>query len=431
MNKMPAMGLSHDEVAAILRLKDTAERVMNANWSAVAAALAAADQMREIVSAPSVHRLRAIHGQYPPGPRELRAANERIQSLFGVEYLRTLADAFVGERLIDAEQFSGGVSTQLVEQFKLLNSSVDHLAGLKALMPPDQLSATIAKSLVSDAAAQEALQRASNFFESCEIPDYANELRQFSAMSIESQRLLDSLDVQHGFVDLLGVHVFTRSLVEHETGRLNRAYAGFGASIARQPERLTTGREALGAAPADAVFSQSRVVRVVTTHAEIHEESAADEIWSDVRDRTLRYIEAVLPELSPRLMKSWEGVWDTARRRGPDWARQAAASLRFILVEVLDTVAPVNALTDIPKHYVHNGKLGRPAQIYWLCVPLQNRTYRRVARADLESATSIIDAMSEAVHRDDYVEIEDAFDTLAVRAGVALCNLLKLWRARN
>ena len=104
---------------------------------------------------------------------------------------------------------------------------------------------------------------------------------------------------------------------------------------------------------------------------------------------------------------------------------------RFILVEVLDTVAPVDALTDIPRQYVRDGRLGRPAQVYWLCVPLQNRTYRRVARADLESAISIVDAMSEAIHRHDYVEIEDAFDTMVVRAAIALCNLLKLWKARN
>ncbi len=184
-------------------------------------------------------------------------------------------------------------------------------------------------------------------------------------------------------------------------------------------------------APSDAVFSQSRFVRVVTTHDDIEDESALDEIWSGVKDRTLEYIEAMLPELSPKLMKSWEGVWDAARRRGPDWARQAGASLRFILVEVLDTVAPVNALTDIPRQYVHNSKLGRPAQIYWLCAPLQNPTYRRVVRADLESAISIIDAMSEAVHRHDYVEIEDAFDTMVVRAAIALCHLLKLRKARN
>jgi hypothetical protein len=54
-------------------------------------------------------------------------------------------------------------------------------------------------------------------------------------------------------------------------------------------------------------------------------------------------------------------------------------------------------------------------------------TDRRVARADLESAISIIDARSEAVHRDDYMKIEDAFDTVAVPS-IALCNLLKLWK---
>ena len=179
-------------------------------------------------------------------------------------------------------------------------------------------------------------------------------------MSLESEKLLRTLNAQHGFADLLGIHDVTRSLVKYETGRLNRAYAGFGASIARQPKWVSTEPDFILGVPADAVFSQSRFVRVVTTHDDIEDESALDEIWSGVKDRTLEYIEAMLPEFSPKLMKSWEGVWDAARRRGPDWARQAGASLRFILVEVLDTVAPVNALTDIPRQYVHNSKLGRP-----------------------------------------------------------------------
>jgi hypothetical protein len=87
-------------------------------------------------------------------------------------------------------------------------------------------------------------------------------------------------------------------------------------------------------------------------------------------------------------------------------------------------------LGNVPKQYFHNGKPGRRAQFQWLCAPLQNWTFGRVARADLDSVLTIIDAMSEAVHRDDYIEIEDAFDTLTVRAAVALCNLLKLWKAR-
>ena len=396
---MLMMGLSNDEVAAILRLRDDAARAIGANQGAITAALKAAGQMRDIVSSPA----------------------------------KAVADAFVGLTVFDPEQVSGGISARTAEQFKMLNSTVDHLAGLKALMPSDHLSATIANSLLVNDAALDALRRAVDLFKSCEMPDYAKELRQLTAMSQESEKLLQTLSAsaQHGFADLLGVHDVTRSLVKYETGQLNRAYAGFGASIASRPEWLSTGPDFLLAAPADAVYSQSRFVRVVTTHDDIEEESALEEIWGGVRDRTLGYIHAVLPELSPELMKAWRGVWDAAHRRGPDWARQAGASLRFILVGVLDAVAPVNTLTDIPRQYVRNGKLGRPAQVYWLCEPLQNRTYRRVVRADVESAISIIDAMSEAIHRRDYVEIEDAFDTMVIRAAIALSHLLKLWKARN
>ena len=425
------MGLSNDEVAAILRLRDDLQRVMGANQGSITAALKAVDQVRDIVSLPALRQMQQMHERDLLYLRELGDSSARIESQFGMAHVKAVADAFVGLKVFDSEQFSAGISPGIAEQFKLLNSTVDHLAGLKALMPPDHLSATIANSLLVDDTALDALRHATSLFKSCQMPDYARELRQLTAMSHESEKLLQTLSSQHGFADLLGVHAVTRSLVRYETGRLNRAYAGFGASIASRPEWLSTQPDSFQDAPAAAVFSQSRFVRVVTTHDDIKDESALDEIWSGVRDRTLGYIDAVLPELSPELMKAWRGVWDAVHRRGPDWARQAGASLRFILVGVLDAVAPVGALTDIPRQYVRNGKLGRPAQVYWLCVPLQNRTYRRVARADLESAISMIDAMSEAVHRHDYVEIEDAFDTLVVRAAIALCNLLKLWKARN
>ena len=425
------MGLSNDEVVAILRLRDDLQRVVGANQGSITAALKAADQVRDIVSLPAHRQMQEIHGRDLLYLRELGDASARIESQIGMAHVKAVADAFVGLKAFDSEQFSAGISPGIAEHFKLLNSTVDHLAGLKALMPPDHLSATIANSLLVDDAALDALRHAASLFKSCEMPDYARELRRLTAMSHESEKLLQTLSSQHGFADLLGVHAVTRSLVRYETGRLNRAYAGFGASIASRPEWLSTRPDSLQDAPADAVFSQSRFVRVVTTHDDIEDESALDEIWGGVRDRNLGYIDAVLPELSPELMKAWRGVWDAVHRRGPDWARQAGASLRYILVGVLDAVAPVDALTDIPRQYVRNGKLGRLAQVYWLCEPLQNRTYRRVARADLESAISIIDAMSEAVHRRDYVEIEDAFDTLVVRAAIALCNLLKLWKARN
>ena len=208
------MGLSNGELAAILRLRDDAARAVGANRGAITAALKTADQTRNIVNS--------------------------IKSQFRMADVKTVADAFVGLTVFDPEQFSGGISARTSEQFKMLNSTVDHLAGLKVLMPPDHLSATIANSLIVKDAAIDALRRSANLFKSCEMPDYAKELRQFTAMSHASARLLQTISAQHGFADLLGVHDVTRSLVKYETGRLNRAYAGFGTSIARRPERLST-----------------------------------------------------------------------------------------------------------------------------------------------------------------------------------------------
>ena len=141
------MGLSNDEVAAILRLRDDLERVMNANQGPITAALKAADQMRDIVS-PALRQMQEMHGRFLLYPREPRDASERIESQFGMAHVKAVADAFVGLKVFDSEQFSGGISAGIAEQFKLLNSTADHLAGLKALMPPDHLSATITNSLL-------------------------------------------------------------------------------------------------------------------------------------------------------------------------------------------------------------------------------------------------------------------------------------------
>ena len=107
--------------------------------------------------------------------------------------------------------------------------------------------------------------------------------------------------------------------------------------------------------------------------------------------------------------------------------------MRFLLIEALEAVAPVEEVrkSNLPARYVQNGQILRLGQIHWLCEPVKNRTYGKVVRADLDSAMTIIEAMNEAVHRDDYEEIEDAFRTMAIRAAVALSNLLKLWKARN
>jgi hypothetical protein len=420
------MSVDLDKLGVALRLPELQEHLAKEHT----AMEKAAERMRDIIDPPYMRKMREQHEQLmaivdPPYMRQMR-------EMFDSTQMKTLADTFAGiTSTIDPALFGGSISKNILSEWQSMEPPVDHLAGLKAYMPSESLSAMIAKSFVGHDAEMAALGRSSALFQTFEIPDYAQEFHQLSKISSAAEAMLATMDVSRGFADLLGVHDVTRSVIEYETGRVNLAYAGFSESIVNRPDWIASAPDFVRTAPADIVFSQARAVRVITTHEEVEEESAVSEIWSGVKERTLGYIEAVLPEVSPSLMKSWKGVWDAARRRGPDWARHAGSSLRFILIEVLDTVAPVQTLTDIPKQYYRDGKIMRPGQIYWLCVPLNNRTYRRVARADLESAISIIDAMSEAVHRDDYIEIEDAFDTMAVRASIALCNLLKLWKTRH
>ncbi|MGH7552212.1 MAG: hypothetical protein ACREMQ_04205, partial [Longimicrobiales bacterium] len=355
--------------------------------------------MRDIIDPPGLRRIREMHEQLmavadPPYMRQLR-------EMFDSSQVKSLADMFAGiTPAIDPELLGGAISKKLFDDWKLLEP-VDPFAGLKALMPAESLSATIAKSWAVDLEAVSALTRTTDIFKSMSLPDYSKELSALAGISTETEKMLASLDMTRGFADLLNINDVTRSLLEYETGRMNLAYAGFGASAAHRPEWLASAPDFVRTAPADIVFAQARFVRTVTTHQEIDEESAADEIWAEVQTQTLGYIEAVLPELNSKLMKSWEGAWDTARRRGPDWARQAASSMRFLVTEALEAVAPVDEVrkSNLPRRYVQNGQILRLGQIHWLCEPVKNRTYGKVVRADLDSAMTIIEAMNEAVHR--------------------------------
>ena len=422
------MSVDLEKLGVAFRLSELQEHLVKDQ----AAMQKAAYRIRDIVDRPAMRKMREMHEQLmaiadPPYVRHLR-------EMFDSTQVRTLADMFAELKpLVDPALFGGSISKKLLDDWKLIGAPVDYFAGLKALMPAENLSAAITKSFAADAVTISALTRTAEVFKVFRVPDYAKEFHALAGMSIQTEKMMATLDVGRGFADLLAVHDVTRSMVEYETGRLNRAYAGFGASILNRPEWLASAPDFVRTTPGEIVFAQARFVRIVTTHAEVEDESAVDEIWDDVQTHTLGYIDTVLPELNPKLMKSWEGAWDAARRRGPDWARQAAASLRFLLIEALETVAPMDEVkkSNVPKQYIKDGQILRLGQIHWLCEPLQNRTYVKVVRADLDSAMTIIEAMNEAVHREDYEEIEDSFRTMAVRSALALCNLLKLWKTHH
>lgn len=418
-----------DKLGGAIRLAEDQRRMLERHTSIHDDVQRAAERMRNIVDSPLLRELRGIHERFaalsdPPYLRQVRDILDATQ-------LRGFADLITGiTPKIDSGLFAGGISRQLLDDWR--TQPADHFAGLKALMPVESLSATIARSWMVDVEAVSAARRAADVFRAVPFTERGQALSDLAGISTQAHQILGSLDVNAGFADLLNVSGVTRSLLGFQTDRVNRAYAGFAASVKNRPEWLASVPDALWTTPSYTALAQARFVRAVTTHDDVEEQDAADEIWAGVQAETLAYIEAVLPELNPKLMKSWEGTWAAARRRGPDWARQSASSLRFLLIEVLESVAPVEEVrkSTLPPRYIRDGQILRLGQIHWLCEPVSNRTYGKVVRADLDSTMTIIEAMNEAVHRGDYQEIEGAFGTMAVRAAVALCNLLKLWKAR-
>jgi hypothetical protein len=360
----------------------------------------------------------------PPGLRWLQAEFARTQS--ALDSFARMQGSLL--HLDTAKDIS-----KIFADRHLLQMPPDYLGGLKNIMPVADLSASIAKSLLLHESPLTALRRSADILNGLRIPDFANEIRQLSEMSSLAETLMGSMRAHAGFADLLDVHDVTRSLVGYETARLNRAHAGFSASLQHRPQWLSSAPEFVRTVPGGVVFTHAQFIRSVTTHEESEHGNAADDIWSAVQADTMACIEEVLPQLNPKLLEAWVAACDAAKRRGPDWVRHSAASIRFLLIDALTAVAPPDKINkgELPKQYLQDGQILRLGQIHWLCKPLGNRAYAKVVRADLDSAMTIVSLMNEAVHEAESEDLEEAFGTMAVRVAVALSHLLKIWKARG
>lgn len=258
------------------------------------------------------------------------------------------------------------------------------------------------------------------------LPDFYDRFKHLSELSLAAESILatvrwDSLG------DLIGV--IDPSELQLGTNRLNRSYAAFSASIAAAPDSVIEA-PFIGELPTLSIYTHARAVRSITTH---HHVEPIVGVWGEVQEETTGLIELTLPRVSASLLSAWKGGWATAQRKDADWVRQASSSFRYVLITTLDTIAPKDkVLADgvDRRHLTPRGEPTRLGRVHWLCRSIKNKTYRRVVFSDLESALDIIDAMSEAVHREEYPELEEAFGRMSVRAAVALRHLLELFKTR-
>jgi hypothetical protein len=270
-------------------------------------------------------------------------------------------------------------------------------------------------------------------FKGLNIPSFNEQFEPIARILRETHSVMGA--VQWDGIAALKLEQSIVTGLEVRTDRLTRAYAGLSDWMITHPSEAVAAPPFMSRLPTLSVYSHAEALRTFGNLGaeEVEEQEADEQIWSDVRDETMAAINALLPAANPRLVPVWKGAWKTARRREDDWVRQAASSMRHVLITILDTVAPKDRVkAEIDRRYLNEkSEVIRRTQVAWLCKPLGNKPHAKVTFQDIESAIAVIDAMSEAVHEDECPEVEKAFDRMALRAAVALQHLLEVHLRRK
>ena len=331
-------------------------------------------------------------------------------SIFGTEAIRQIASA------------SDAWSRQLAHAAKYAESGVAGLGRIQV----DQL-AKLAENIKQPEWLRQ-IRDLSITVKGFELAGFQSRFASFGR--IVEQAEASMLKVQWENISSLKIAPMLLNSLEARTEQLNRSFAVFADRMVLEPRTVVSAPPFISKLPPLAVYSHAEALRFISLPPDEEEEPAdspEEELWTGVRDQALVTIEDLLPRINASLLNSWKGGWDTAQKRSPDWARQASSSFRFVLSMALDHAAPpdlVKASLD-PKN-LKNGRVSRKQQISWLCGSLQNEAYRDMVLADLESATSVINLFSEAVHKYKHEEVEKSFPRVAVRAAIALQHILEL-----
>lgn len=462
------MALTKAEIEAVLEAKRKAEEAVERTRHLIEPETVRIlreqhERMRDLVDPPALKALREHEEQMrhlidPPAGRAFIQQQARMKNLVDPAML-ALAD----QRNAFAAAFDSPAIREIIEQNETISRKMQDMVALipkfEPIIPLELAKETLSRSMFGGefvetmrrisakhgisksfgASVIEALGHIKDIepypdvgmltdtFRDYDVSKYYRNFKYIEEMSRAAQSVLGTVQFD-SLGDLIGV--VDPAELQFGTIRLNKSYARLAVSAAAAPGSIIEA-PFMAKVPALAVYSQARVMRSITTHS-------ADEpviaIWGEVQVETTEIIETTLPLVSPALLTSWKGGLATARRRGEDWVRQASASLRYVLITTLDTLAPKDTVIADgvdSKHLSRKGELMRTGQVHWLCRSLRNKTYRKMVLSDLESAIDIIDTMSEAVHREDYPEIEEAFGTMSVRAAVALRHLLEIFKTRN
>ena len=152
-------------------------------------------------------------------------------------------------------------------------------------------------------------------------------------------------------------------------------------------------------------------------------------------NRTSASLEYTLGVLNPAFVAQYRGWIQRSEERGPDWLRQAAASIRTLLLGLLHAAAPDNLVlpwvTKPDAQLDGHGHPTRRTKIAWLCRSIQDEGYRKFVRMELDSALAVLDLLNQAVHMNEFLELEESFSSVSARARFAIRHIARLWEKRR
>ena len=145
-------------------------------------------------------------------------------------------------------------------------------------------------------------------------------------------------------------------------------------------------------------------------------------------------LEYMLRALNPAFAAQFNGWILRSEERGPDWCTQAAASLRKLLLGLLHTVAPDDLVLEwVTNRSTQLDRCGHPtrrAKVDWLCRSIRDKRYRKFVRAEFDSALAILDMLNQAIHGNEYPELEESFSSVSARVTFVIRQMVTLGKRK-
>ena len=145
-------------------------------------------------------------------------------------------------------------------------------------------------------------------------------------------------------------------------------------------------------------------------------------------------LEYKLGKLKPAYATQFRGAMLRSEERGPDWLTQTAASLRKVLLGVLHRAAPDDLVlpwvTERKTQVDVHGHPTRRTKIAWLCRSIRHEGYRKFVRSELDSALAALDLLNEAIHVDEFPDLEESFTSVSSRVRSAIRHITRLLEQR-